>query len=698
MTFRRFGWAVLIASAVSAFAPALAQAAPNVSVSPGSGSPGHTLSVTGAGWTAGDSIFVQIGSTTFDTDVVCVLTATPDGTIRGTQATGNCAVPNVPDGSRTLFAIDQQKESVTATGTAFTVTPGLTLTPSNSTVGTPASPGATVSIQGAGFAGSSTVSGFKFDTAALTTTPASVSTNTSGSFASGVTFTVPSTATAGNHTISGTDGAAHTGSASLHIYKPKVTVSPTSAAPGHGLTVSGSGWPAGDTIFVQIGSTTFDTDVVCALVASPDGTIAGTKSSGNCAIPNVPAGNRVLFAIDQQHQGVIANGTTYKVIPGLTLTPSGAAAGTPASPGATITIQGAGFTGSSTVSGFKFDTAALTTSPTSLSTDTNGTFTSSPTFTVPAATAGTHTISATDGAANKGTATLKIYTPKVSVSPTSAAPGHGLTLSGSGWPAGDTIFVQIGSTTFDTDVVCALVASPDGTIAGNKTNGNCAIPNAPAGSRVLFAIDQQNQGVIANGTAYKVIPGLTLTPSGAAAGTPVSPGATITIQGAGFTGSSTVSGFKFDTAALATTPASVATDGNGTFTGAVTFTVPSTASAGSHTVSATDGAANKGTATLTIFKPKISVSPTSGIPMRGLTVNGSGWPAGDTIFVQIGSATFDTDVVCALTTASDGTIGGNLTNGNCHVPTGTGTGSLPLVAIDQQNQGVRATGTNFNVT
>ena len=104
----------------------------------------------------------------------------------------------------------------------------------------------------------------------------------------------------------------------------------------------------------------------------------------------------------------------------------------------------------------------------------------------------------------------------MSVSPTSAAPGHGLTLSGSGWPAGDTIFVQIGSTTFDTEVVCALVASPDGTIAGNKTNGNCAIPNAPAGSRVLFAIDQQNQGVIANGTTYKVIPGLTLTPSGAA--------------------------------------------------------------------------------------------------------------------------------------------------------------------------------------
>ena len=698
MNYRRFGWAVLIACAVSGLAPALAQAAPSVAVSPGSGSPGHTLSVTGGGWTAGDTIFVQIGSTTFNTDDVCELTASPDGTIRGTKPNGGCQVPNVPDGSRTLFAIDQQKESVTATGTAFTVTPALTLTPSNASAGTPASPGASVSVQGAGFAGSSTVSSFKFDTTALTTSPTSVSTNTSGSFTSGVTFTVPSTATAGNHTISGTDGAAHKGSATLKIYKPRISVSPTSAAPGHGLTVSGSGWPAGDTIFVQIGSTTFNTGDVCELTASPDGTIAGTKSTGGCSLPNVPAGNRVLFAIDQQNQGVIANGATYKVIPGLTLTPSGAAAGTPASPGATITMQGAGFTGSSTVSGFKFDTAALPTSPASVSTDTNGTFTSSTTFTVPAATAGTHTISATDGASNKGTATLKIYTPRISVSPTSAAPGHGLTVSGSGWPAGDTIFVEIGSTAFNIGDVCELTASPDGTIAGTKSTGGCSLPNVPAGNRVLFAIDQQNQGVIANGATYKVIPGLTLTPSGAAAGTPASPGATVTIQGAGFTGSSTVSGFKFDTAALTTTPTSIATDGNGTFTGAVTFTVPSTATAGSHTISATDGAALKGTAALTIFKPKISVSPTSGIPMRGLTVTGSGWPAGDTIFVQIGSTTFNTDDVCELTAASDGTIGGNLPNGGCHVPAAVPTGSQPLVGIDQQNQGVRATGTNFNVT
>jgi hypothetical protein len=667
-----------------------------VTVSPGTAPPGNTLSVSGGGWTAGDTIFVQIGSTTFDTDVVCALTASPDGTIRGTKTTGSCQVPNVPDGSRTLFAIDEQKQSSTATGTAFNVTPALTLTPNNASVGTPASPGATVTIQGAGFTASSTVSSFKFDSAALTTSPTSIATNTSGNFSSGVTFTVPSNATAGNHTISGTDGGTHTGSASIHIYAPKVSVSPGSGAPGHGLTLSGVGWPSGDTVFIQIGSTTFDTDVVCALTASSDGTIAGTKGTGNCQVPNVPAGSRVLYAVDEQNQGVSANGTAYTVLAGLTLTPSGASAGTAASPGATVNIQGAGFEGSGTISTFKFDSGALSTFPTSVATNPNGTFASSVAFTVPATTGGNHTISASDGV-NTGSATIRIYTPKISVAPISGSPGRGLTVSGNGWPAGDAVFVQIGSTTFDTDVTCVLTASPDGTIAGNKPNGNCQVPNVPAGSRVLFAVDEQNQGVIANGSAFSLVAGLTLTPSGASAGTPASPGATISIQGAGFAGSSTVTGFKLDSTALTTSPTNIATDTNGAFTSAVSFTVPTSTTAGNHTISATDGS-NTGSATVRIYRPVVTVSPGSGIPSRGLTVGGSGWPAGDAIFVQIGSATFDTDIVCVLTAAPDGTIGGNATNGNCHVPMGLATGSQPLVAIDEQNEGVQTKGTNFTVT
>ena len=80
-----------------------------------------------------------------------------------------------------------------------------------------------------------------------------------------------------------------------------------------------------------------------------------------------------------------------------------------------------------------------------------------------------------------------------------------------------------------------------------------------------------------------------------------------------------------------------------------------------------------------------------------LTVSGTGFPVGDIVFVQIGSSTFDADVVCDLAVSEDGTIAGNKSNGNCQVPS-VSTGAEPLVAIDQQNQGVIAKGTNFNVT
>jgi hypothetical protein len=79
------------------------------------------------------------------------------------------------------------------------------------------------------------------------------------------------------------------------------------------LTVTGSNWTAGDTIFVQIGSSAFDADMVCALTASPEGTIAGTKPNGNCQVPRVPAGSQTLVAIDQQNQGVIATGAKFNV-------------------------------------------------------------------------------------------------------------------------------------------------------------------------------------------------------------------------------------------------------------------------------------------------------------------------------------------------------------------------------------------------
>jgi hypothetical protein len=223
------------------------------------------------------------------------------------------------------------------------------------------------------------------------------------------------------------------------------------------------------------------------------------------------------------------------------------------------------------------------------------------------------------------------------------------------------------------------------------------VPRVPAGSQVLVGIDEQSQGVIAKGASFPVKPGLVLTPLGATAGSATSPGATVSIQGLGFAASTKVGSFKFDAAALATSPSSIATDSGGTLTGLVSFVVPAGASVGTHTVSATDAGSHTGSQTVTVFRPTVAVSPTSGLPGAGLTVSGGGWPAGDSIFVQIGSNVFDTDVACVLTANLNGQILGNKSSSSCQVPS-VGIGSQPLVAIDEQSQGVLAKGANFKVT
>ena len=668
-------------------------ATPTVSLSVSTGAPGRGLTVNGSGWTAGHTIFVQIGSTTFNTDDVCELTASSDGQITGNQPNGNCQVPNVPAGSRTLFAIDEQSMGTTATGASFTVTPVLVVTPANASAGSPASPGATATIQGHGFAASSTVSGFKFDGSALGTSPTSIGTDGNGNFTSSVTLTsVPST-TAGTHTVSAQDTAPNVGSASLRVYAPTVTLSPSSGVAGHGLTVSGGGWPAGDLIFVQIGSSSFGTDVACELTAGSDGSIAGNQAGNNCQVPNVPKGSEPLVSIDDQQRAVMAT-SSYAVSPALVLTPANASAGSPASPGTTVTIQGHGFAANSTVSGFKFDGGALSTIPSSVSTDSNGNFTGPVQFSLPSTTAGSHTVSAQDSVPNVGNASVRVYVPKVTLSPSSGVAGHALKVSGSGWPAGDLIFVQIGSSSFGTDVACELTASSDGSIAGNQAGNNCQVPNVPKGTEPLAAIDDQQRAVVANGS-FAVSPVLVLTPANSSAGAPASPGTTITVQGHGFAANSTVSGFKFNGSAVATIPSSISTDSNGNFTGPVSFSVPSVA-AGTFTVSAQDLVPNTGNASQRVYVPKVTISPTSGVAGRGLKVSGSGWPVGDLIFVQIGSPNFGTDVACELTVAADGTITGNQPNGGCAVPS-ISTGSQPVVAIDDQNRGVLVNGTAFTV-
>jgi hypothetical protein len=166
-----------------------------------------------------------------------------------------------------------------------------------------------VSAVGHGFAPNSTISGFKFDGVAVTTSPSSVQTDANGNATSAVTFTIPATAKAGTNTVTATDAKGNVGTQAITIFLVTATVTPTSGSPGAGLTVTGSGWPAGDTIFVQIGSTSFDTDIVCVLTANASGAISGTPAANGCEVPNVATGTQPLVGIDEQGLGIVSHGT-----------------------------------------------------------------------------------------------------------------------------------------------------------------------------------------------------------------------------------------------------------------------------------------------------------------------------------------------------------------------------------------------------
>jgi hypothetical protein len=319
------------------------------------------------------------------------------------------------------------------------------------------------------------------------------------------------------------------------------------------------------------------------------------------------------------------------------------------------------------------------------------------TFTVPAANPGTATVSATDSASNTGSAQLAVYAPSVALTAPGAPAGHGLTVTGSGWPAGDSIYIQIGATTPGNNVACSLSAGRNGTIAGTQYYGGCQVPTTvPGGRYKVYAVDGNNPAIAVTGPYFNLRPALVLTPGQSNAGSPVVAGQTVSVMGYGFGAKTTVSNFKFGPNPVSTVPSSQPTNAQGSFTGPVTFTVPSVAP-GNVTVSAADPSNRTGSAVIAVYAPTVSVTTpaSSGSPGQGVTVFGSGWPSGDTIYVQIGSKTLGTDVACSFYASSDGTFADN--GDNCTVPDNLPAGAKTLFAIDQTNTAGVATGDPFMV-
>ena len=352
---------------------------------PATAASGSLVSFSGSGWPGIDSIVVRLYQGTSGS-YVCTIYSIAGGTVPNQ----GCTVPTgLPAGSYSLVASDGNA-SVTK---PFKMTPGVTMLGSSGSATARAAAGQIVGLTGTGFTPGSAITA-KFNGAAVALSPATTA-NGQGAF-TGVIFTVPAVA-AGSYPLLVKDASGATVTVSLRVFAATLTT-PASGVSGTQVPISGTGWPGNDSIVVRLYQGTSNT-YVCSVSTDSTGSIAPQT----CAIPTgLPAGTYNIVASDSL---ISVTRAGFAIHAGIALTNTNSQPAASAAPGATLNLAGSGFTASSIITSAKVGTTAVTLTPASPPTSTNGSF-SGVTFVVPAIAAGTYVVTVKDASANVATVQL----------------------------------------------------------------------------------------------------------------------------------------------------------------------------------------------------------------------------------------------------------------------------------------------------
>jgi len=323
---------------------------PQITLSPSSGYVGDQVTVNGTSFNASSSVTIYF-------DAASVGTADTDTS--GGLSNATFTVPESYRGSHTVKVSDATGDSP---GVTFTTLSKITVTPASGAIGD------IVTISGTGFAASSTIT-FYLDT--VTASAVTTTTNTTGSFTNN-TFTIPPTSR-GSHTIKAADASANSATASFTV-EQKMTISPTTGAPGTIVTVTGTGFGASMPITIKYNGAPVTTNPTAI------STDAIGSFSASFSVPTCTAATYQVEASD----GTYSDSAEFTVEIALSLSPTSGNVGTE------ITTSGSGFAASGTVTVSYDDTQVATSSITA-----DGAF--SVTFTAPSSTGGSHIITATDG-------------------------------------------------------------------------------------------------------------------------------------------------------------------------------------------------------------------------------------------------------------------------------------------------------------
>ncbi len=371
------GNGLMVISANGAFTANYRPTAPVITVTPGQGSVGATVTVAGTGFSLSSTVGLVLGG-------VPVTSCTAGSlTVGGVWESFSCTF-SVPSGTSGTSVIATNVGNQTATGAFKVTTPKTTESPTQGPVG------ATVTESGTGFSVWSTV-GLIFDGVPISScTNGSLATSGTGTF--NCTFKVP-TGTSGTSVIA-TDPGGQKATGQFWVKTPKISESPTQDPVGATVTVSGTGYSVASIVGLLF-------DGVPITICANGSLITGGTGAFSCTFV-VPSGTSGTSVAATDVGGQAATGTFKVTTPVITVSPGRGPVG------ATVTVAGTGFSVSSSV-GLVFGGVTITSCTNgSLTTGTTGSF--SCTFMVPSGMSGSSVV-ATDVGGQAAVKTFTVTTP-----------------------------------------------------------------------------------------------------------------------------------------------------------------------------------------------------------------------------------------------------------------------------------------------
>lgn len=401
---------------------------PSVSVNPLPQVGGVETAVSGAGFAANSSITITIDGVGVAHDPIFTNAA-------GSFTVPKFFVPSLTRGMHTLMAADSAFHTASIT---FTTLQNMVVTPQSG------SSGAAVKVTGSGFGTNRTIS-ITYNGIAISTSPAVVTTDTSGTFTTNLVIPAGSS---GDNVLEASDGVVS--AKAVFTVIPSVSIEPNRGTVGSDIVVRGTSFSSGAPVSIL-----YDDKAVSTGVVDAGGAFLATFKA-----PSSPAGNHVV---------TITSGTRTLTL-NFTITASIKLNAASGFVGSDIVVAGTGFAANANII-VRYDELQAA----SMRSDAAGVFSVS--FKAPPSKIGNHSITATD-LTNNVSATFAI-SPTFTISPTSGNVGTVVTAVGTGFDAAKQVTVR-----YDNTQASQITTDSGGTFFATFT-----VPSSRGGNHVISATD-----------------------------------------------------------------------------------------------------------------------------------------------------------------------------------------------------------------